>query len=55
MARHNTHNGPQCCNYQSPFKSTVDKGYKFPCSAMITQIARREMSIPSGWWLGGWV
>ena len=42
---HDTQNGQKGCNNQSPFKSTVHKGYNFPCSTIITQIARRRSSI----------
>ena len=39
-ARHNTQNGQTCYDHHSPFKSTVHKGYNFPCSMIMTQIAR---------------
>ena len=46
MARHNTQNGQKCGDTHSPFKGTVHKGYNFPCSTIITQTARRSMSVP---------
>ena len=52
MARHNPQNGQKCCNHHSPFKSTVHNGYRFPCSAIVTQTvhrrARRRISTPTG-------
>ena len=48
MARHNTPNGQKCGDSQPPFKSTVHKGYSFPCSAIIPRIARRRSSVPRG-------
>ena len=49
----NAHNGraqhskrTKCCDNHSPSKSTVHKGYNFPCSTIITQIARHRISIP---------
>ena len=43
MARHNAQNGQKGCDNHSPFKSTVHTGYNFPCSMIITQIARRRV------------
>ena len=47
MARHNTQNGQKCCDSNSPFKSTVHKGYYFPCSMIITQFAHRRIGVPN--------
>ena len=49
MARHTTQNGQKCCDHHSSFTSTVHKGCHFPCSTIITQIARR-ISTPKGEW-----
>ena len=46
MARHNTSNGQKCCDDRFPFKSTVHKGYIFPCSTMMTQIVCRRARRP---------
>ena len=41
-ASHNTQNGQKCCDSHPPFRSTVPKGNKFPCSTIITRTARRR-------------
>ena len=48
MARHDTQNVQKCCDSHSPVKSTVHKENHFPCSTIITQIARRRISVPRG-------